>query len=249
MAKPTSTRFSLLGRLVKGFVGALLIPPVMGLVIGVISQLDEINAGAHTAAYWFVWGLAAYAGTHLLLYRPKHLFQLNHALLERLAVWLFGGQVATVGSEQPASSKRPPKAKPKKGRPAPEGGEAPQASTLVVISPYLVPLYTVIISLLAWVATHWGGGELFRIVTSLLLGISLGFHLSMTGEDLQQHIDQFPVEARLMALTFSTLASWVVAALCVPMALADFSLSGVLAQMASSTQAIYARVFGTLFFL
>lgn len=250
MAKSTSKLSSLLGRFVKGLVGALLIPPVIGLAVSVVSQFDELSAGTRSCGYWFLLGLIGYAGTHLLLYRPRQLFALNHALLDRLAVWLFGGQVATVGSEgAAASSKKAPKpSKAKKGKGDKDGGDAPaEASTLVVISPYLVPLYTGLVSLLAWVAAHWGDGSLFRIITSAAFGISLGFHICMTGEDLQEHAEQFPIETRLMALAISILASVSIAALCAPVALPDFSVSEVFAKAGSHAHQIYAGVASTLF--
>ncbi len=244
MAKRTSKGPQLFGRLVKGLVGALLIPPVVGISLGLYEQLSTVRAGREHAGQWFLWGLAGYAGMHLLLYRPMVLFRVNHALLERLAVWLFGGQVATVGSEAPA-----PRAKPKRGKDDGADDTPPaEASTLVVFSPYLVPLYVVLLCVIAWALTKWTDVERITWLTSLLIGIGLSFHLSMAGEDLQEHAEQFPIETRLMALAISALTSVTIAIVCLPLALPAFSIPAAFARAGDATAAIYSYAAHALFF-
>ncbi len=251
MAKKSSTVRVALARFVKGSVGALLIPPVVGLSTGLYEQLQAVPAGGRRAAYWFAWGLGGYIVTHLLLYRPKALFGLNHALLARLATWLFGGQVSTVGAEGEggAAASKPAKGRGKKskGKDSDDGPAPEQASTLVVISPYLVPLYLVLLCILASLATRFRHDWPLEAAIAVFLGVSLGFHIAMTGEDLQQHGDQFPIETRLMALAISILASVSVAAACLPWAFPDFSVGAVFGHAASQTHDIYASVFHALF--
>ena len=253
MAKLTSKVSEVSGRIIKGIVGIVLIPAVIGLAVAFVRGLEAVKDGAHTAAYWFTWGLGSYVGLHLLLYRPKVLFGLNHALLARLGTWLFGGQVSTVGAEESGATKssKPKKRGKKRSKDGDEdggGGDAPEAaSTLVVISPYLVPLYVILVCLFAWTAHRKDYTWLFHALVGTSIGAALAFHISMTGEDLQEHAEQFPIETRLMALAVSILASLAVATLCLPLAYAGFSAPSVWTDAAATTRAIYTNIFQTLF--
>ncbi len=243
MAKAPSTFLHLLGRFGKGLVGALLIPPVIGFALGLYRGLEPLTARAHSCADWFLWGVMGYVALHLLFYKPTVLFRASHALLARLAGGLFGGQVATVDPDAPAGSK--PKAKSKGSG---KSGGSRQGSTLVALSPYLVPLAVILVSLGAWAASHWVETSALSGVASLLLGVALTFHLAMTAEDLQQDRARFPVELYLMALALSGLASLLVAICCLPLAVPGFSIPSALADAMASDRAMYTAIIHTLFF-
>ena len=249
MAKARSKISQIIGRLVKGAVGILLIPPVLGMALGLYRPLKAIGAGEWSCAQWFFWGAASYVGFHLLLYKPRTLFGLNHALLARLAVWLFGGQVSTVGGEGAEAAPAAPKPKGKgKGKGKDKDTKSGAgASTLVVLSPYLVPLYVVLVCVLTWAATQWVSASFLNAFVSLLIGVALCFHLVMTADELQQDRDRFPIEMYLIALTISSLFSLMITGLCLPMALPELSWSSLFGEAASSTGLIYAAIFRTLF--
>jgi len=240
MAKPTSRLLQGIGRFVKGLVAVLLVPPVIGATIGLVRQLEGIAAGTRTCSQWFVWGIASYLGLHLLFYRPKALFRFNHALLARLAVWLFGGQVSTVGSGGVKGSRSSGKGKDKTA--------LVQGSTLVVLSPYLVPLYLVLVSVTIWLLARWIPGWSLNGFASVLIGASLAFHIAMTAEDLQQDRERFPVETHLMTLAISGLCSLLVCSVCLPLAIPEFSVPRLFADAIANARAIYTNVINTLFF-
>ena len=64
-------------------------------------ELERMTLTGHTFRDWMTWGFATYVGLHLLLYRPVALFRASHRLFSILAVWLFGGQVASVEEAPP----------------------------------------------------------------------------------------------------------------------------------------------------
>lgn len=239
MAKPLSNFSTLLGRVVKGIVGILLIPPVIGLAVGMYRQLESISLWDRLASQWFGWGVVSYVGVHLFFYKPTALFHVSHAMLAKIAVWLFGGQVATGGAAASKSPKAHPNAK---GKP-----HAAQGSTLVVLSPYLIPFYVILVSVLAWLAAHWWSSEVVNAVAILLIGVSLLLHVCMTADDLQQDRSRFPVEMYLIALAISWLGSLIVTTLCLSMAVPGFSLAGVFAEATATTHTIYATLIKTLF--
>ncbi|MDP3703028.1 MAG: hypothetical protein Q8R78_01365, partial [Candidatus Omnitrophota bacterium] len=137
MAKPSSKSGGIravLARIVKGIMVAVLIPVAIGLFQGVLQQLETLSGSGALYRTWVERGFLTYVWLHLLLYRPVALFRSSHRVFSVLAMWLFGGQVASVESAGGG------KAKTGKG----EGGERQIAnSPLVAFSPYVVPLATI----------------------------------------------------------------------------------------------------------
>jgi hypothetical protein len=247
MAKLTSRVAEASGRFVKGSVGVLLVPPTIGLARGLFNQLETVPAGSAPAGLWFAWGLGSYALMHILLVKPLPLFSLNHVLLARLAGWLFGGQVSTVGAEATASVKPAKRGRGRRKTSTSDEGDAEEASTLVVLSPYLLPIYVVLFCVAVGAVGRQVTAAWWPAAVSTTVGVGLGFHLAMTGEDLQQHAEQFPIETRLMALTISAMSSILITSLVLPMALPSLSVSGIFSEMAASTSALYDAIFRTLF--
>jgi hypothetical protein len=86
-------------------------------------------------------------------------------------------------------------------------------------------------------------------IAGLLIGASLSFHWVMTADDLQQHREQFPIDAYLLALGVIGLVSLLIVTLCMPLAVPGFSLPGVLAETLTTAGTLYTSVLHTLFFV
>ena len=243
MGALTSTIASWFGRLVKLVIAFCLIPPFLGLVMGIWSQLEGVVAGSKSVAEWAMLGAVGYVGVHLFLLQPKALFQAQHRLLSKLSVWLFGGQVAT---EPPKGSTREKKAdKSEKGS---KGSDGPQGSTLLVLSPYLVPLYAILICLVSWALGRWANVPRLDEATGVLVGAAVSLHWVMAAGDLQQNRSRFPFDAYLLALALIGIVSSTVVALVLPLAAAPFSIPAVFAEALRQSQAVYSAVWQALFF-
>ena len=75
-----------LARLVKVVMVLLLIPLVVGLLLGVLDQLYIVSLSGGTFRQWVTWGFVTYVGIHVLLYRPVSVFRAS-ATPEPLSVW------------------------------------------------------------------------------------------------------------------------------------------------------------------
>lgn len=229
-----------LGRFVKAFVGLLLAPLVIGLLLGILHQLETLFVGPKSFADWASAGAVGYVGVHLFLYQPEPLFRVQHLLLSRVSLWLFGGQVSTVD---------PPKSGGKKGGQASAKDKAGGAkdSTLLALSPYLVPLYPILICVAFWVSKRWVALWPVEAAAAVLIGATAMFHWVMTAHDMQQHRERFPIDAYLLALAIIGVVSTLVISVCLPLA-AEFSLPGLFADALATAAGIYTAVFRTLFF-
>jgi hypothetical protein len=243
MGELTSTLANWLGRLVKFIIGLCLVPPFVGLALGIWQQLDGAMAGSKSFGEWAMRGCVAYIAVHLFVIQPKALFLAQHRMLSKLSVWLFGGQVTTEPSKGSTRSDKKSD-KPEKGKSS--GG--PQSSTLLVLSPYLVPLYAILVCVASWALGRWASVPRLEPVTAFLVGMTVSLHWVMAADDLQQNRSRFPFDAYLLALVLIGIVSSVLVALVLPLVVAPFSIPAVFAEALRQAQAIYTAVFDKLFF-
>ena len=240
MAKPSSKRGGgvkvILARLVKGLMVAVLLPVAFGFFQGILQQVDRASVSGVAYREWIQRGFFAYVWLHLLLYRPAALFRASHRMFSLLAVWLFGGQVASVEGGGKGKSEHG------------AGGErAGQGSTLVAFSPYVIPLPTVLACALGWVLTRWWDRAAVDAPISVLIGVTSAFHWIMTADELQQQRARWHVETYLLALGLVFILTLLLGAACLPWAVPDFSFIQALADGLANTQAIYSAVIQRLF--
>jgi hypothetical protein len=237
MAKSSFSVKAGFARFIKAAMVAVLLPLAAGLLQGILGELEVMSGSGATFREWLGWGFVTYVGLHVLLYRPVTLFRVSHRLFSVLAVWLFGGQVA---STEAAGGKG-------KGAKGGKGGPAAQGSTLVAFSPYVIPLYTILVSAGGWLLHRWLGRAVVDGPVSFLLGATMAFHWLMTADDLQQQRERWHVETYLLAIGLVFLVTLLLAGLCLPWAVPEFSFARALADGISRTQALYTTLVQRLF--
>ena len=238
MAKTGSSLIAGLARLIKIVMVVVLIPLVAGLLLGLLDQLDIVSLSGGTFHQWVTWGFVTYVGIHVLLYRPVPVFRASHGLFSALAVWFFGGQV---GSMEPGSAEKG------KGAKGAKGGSVAQGSTLVAFSPYVVPLYTILVSAAGWLLSRWVERSWLDGPVAFLLGLTIAFHWLMTADDLQQQRDRWHVETYLLAIELVFVLTLLIGGACLPWAVPDVSFVRALGDGLARAQAIYAAIIQRLF--
>ena len=244
MAKTASSFFTGLSRFVKAIMVAVLIPIAIGLLQGILSQLEMVSSSGQTFRAWMSWGFVTYVGIHVLLYRPGTLFRASHKLFSWLAVWLFGGHVASVDAKSVGEEKGGKGGKPKSG----SSGDAAQGSTLVAFSPYVIPSYAILVSAASLLLRRWTDRVFIDGPVSFLIGLLMAFHWLMTADDLQQQRKRWHVETYLLAIGLVFVLTLLVAGACLSWAIPEFSFAEALASGWARTQAIYSTLIHHLFF-
>jgi hypothetical protein len=248
MGKTSSNIGLALSRALKIAVVFFLVPLVIGLLRGVRQELDVAVIGQRTALYWVDVGALTYIWVHLLLWRPVPVFRVSREMFSTLATWLFGGQVSSVDEVQ--TGRRAPA--PKKGRgdkdkdDGKQGGPA-QPSTLVAFSPYVMPLYTVLVCAAGWVLARWIDAALIEQPAALLVGITLTFHWLMTADELQQQRKRWHLETYLLAIGLIFTLTVLIAAACLPLAVPAFSAGRALTEGWAQAQHVYRALVQGLF--
>ena len=243
MAKTGFSLAAFFGRVLKSLMVVLLLPLALGLLLGLREQLEFITLSGGTYRQWLEWGLLTYVITHLLLLKPVSLFRASHWVFSTLAVWLFGGQVATTDALAGGG-------KSGKGGKRGEGGDAPpaQGSPLVAFSPYVVPVFTVLACVLGWLLRKWWDRTFVDGPVSFLVGVTIALHWLMTAEELQQQRSRWHLETYLLALCLVFIVTLLIAAACLPWAVPELSFTQALGAGLSRTQAMYATLIQRLFF-
>lgn len=240
MAKPSSSLSTLFGRLLKVVIVLVVIPFAAALLLGILDQLNLVSLSGATYREWVVWGAATYTGVHLLLYRPTGLFRASHRLFSALAVSLFGGQVASVGGAGGGGGKG-------KGTKGSAGDSGTQGSTLVAFSPYVVPLYAVLVCAAGWALGRWADRAFVDGPVSFLIGTAMAFHWIMAADDLQRQRDRWHVETYLLAIGLVFVLTLLIGGACLPWAVPEFSFLRALADGLSNAQTIYTTLIQRLF--
>ena len=220
---------------------AVLIPLAVGLLQGITQGLTVASASGSTALDWLWWGFVTYVGIHLLLYRPAAIFRASHTLFSVLAVWLFGGQVASVESAGGGTGK----GKGDKGGKGAKGGA--QGSTLVAFSPYVIPLYAMLVAAGGWALRRWLPPRYVDGPAAWLVGIAIAFQWLMTAEELQQQRERWHVETYLLAIGLVFVVTLLIGGACLPWAVPEFSFVPALSDGLTRAQAIYAALIQRLF--
>ena len=222
---------------------ALIVPLTIGLLQSVLAALEIKTGSGRTYRELVTWGFVTYVGMHVLLYRPAGLFRISHRMFSLLAVWLFGGQVASVETKGGGKGKRG------KGE---EGGggdtrTAGEGSTLVAFSPYVIPLYVILVSLAALLLRHRVDPGWVDDTAGFLIGFLMAFHWLMTADDLQQQRDRWHIETYLLAIGLVFVLTLLLGGACLPWAVPGFSFVAALSDGLSRTQALYSLLVHRLF--
>jgi hypothetical protein len=141
------------------------VPIAIGVTIAFYNNLILIKELANCLKF-FIWGIVSYAILHILFYKPTYLYVLGHEAVHAGVAWLFGGRIKSfkVSGEG--------------------GGVATDKSNIVIeLSPYFVPIYAIIISLVYFVIVS--SYNINSTTFIFLIGFALAFHIISTIEILK----------------------------------------------------------------
>lgn len=148
--------------------GILLVPVAIGTGKAfyiLISGIDPASGALHVLER----GVLIYLLFHVLVIRPAYLYVLGHELVHVIATWLCGGRVVSFNV-------------------SPAGGNVVTSKTnfFIELSPYFVPLYTILLGplFILFKAMNKDVPQMSGIFL-FLVGLTLAFHFVMTTEVLK----------------------------------------------------------------
>jgi hypothetical protein len=216
-------------RIFRTILGLLFIPAAIGFGEAFytnISAISLFNGSLHIIER----GVLAYLLIHVFVFRPVYIYVLGHELVHVVATWICAGSVVSFNV-------------------TPSGGNVVTSKTnfFIELSPYFIPLYTLILGLIYWMLQSWGyAGAKSAAIFLFLVGFTLAFHFVMTFEALR--LQQADVARSGMVFSFiiifiSNLV--IVAALFSPV-FAKVSFSGFFMDAVHNSGDLYKEVWGSI---
>jgi len=155
-------------RLLKTVLGILLLPVAIGAAKSFYGIFSDIGFDSNMF-HLFERGVLLYLLFHVFIIKPVYLYVLGHEFTHVLATWLSGGSVVSFNV-------------------TPRGGSVVTSKTNVFIelSPYFVPVYTLLLGPIFWILKTIGQEPPFMsAIFVFLVGVTLAFHFVMTSEALR----------------------------------------------------------------
>ncbi|MFH1753297.1 MAG: M50 family metallopeptidase, partial [Candidatus Omnitrophota bacterium] len=115
----------------KGVTGVLLIPALIGVSKSFFEILTGMGGTSGVGSKKFLMGALAYVIMHLFIVKPNYIYVFGHEMMHAVATFLCGGRVNSFRASK-------------------EGGavETTKTNAFITLSPYFVPTYTLLFSIL-----------------------------------------------------------------------------------------------------
>ncbi len=234
----------IVGRSLRILLGLLLVPIALGATQAFQDELERSGVGARP----FMRGLTIYLFIHLVIYKAKWLFDASHAVLSRVAGFVFGGKVVAMGTGGGAGGEKEKGGKSKKGgKEGGQGGGTGGGSPLVALSPFLVPTYVMLLAIAVGVVGMWHDLGRWSPVLCGLVGALLAFHWLMTLETIQQRKETIASAGYVLTVVLTYVISLSITAVALPLVVRAFAFPAYLASAYDASRAVYAALTHQLF--
>lgn len=218
-------------RVLKSFLGILLIPAVTGAGISLYQNIKLLSMDSFSQAQLiFLGGIFAYACFHLFIFKPAYLYVFGHELIHVLAVWFCAGKVSSFKVSK-------------------DGGmiEASKANFFITLSPYFVPSYIVIFAIVYFVLSIFFETRNFNGCFIFLMGAAIAFHLVMTADVLKKKQTDILKTGYIFSMALIFLFNILIIGLIFSWLFEEVNAGFFLKQAYLNTKEIYIEVFNQLF--
>ncbi len=221
----------MLSRISKFAVGAALIPVVIGVTISLFETLTDMNVGPDGSKI-FLWGIVAYVILHLFLYKPTYIYTLGHELIHALSTWLCGGKVVSFRVSQ-------------------EGGQVQttKSNFFISLSPYFVPIYTIIVSLLYFLLPLVIKIPNLKTTYFFSMGFTLALHLVFTADVMKREQPDITKTGYLFSLVLIYVMNIFMVTFLISIFFKGVSFEAFFYNAYLESKTIYIRLFKQLFML
>ncbi len=167
------------------FIFSILFMPICVIVTisfyeGIFSIKDVSQSGLY-----FILGALLYSIIHLLLFRLDFLYVFGHESMHAFATFCSGGKASNMkvsGKEGSVKTTTP--------------------NFFVMLAPYMIPVYTVIIALTYFILTFFIDVTRYTDIFIFFIGFTLMFHLAYTAESMREKQSDFIKAGYFSSISF-----------------------------------------------
>lgn len=153
----------MLAKILKVLGGLVLIPCILAVSNAFYTQVLTKLTTADSELNLFIWGCLAFFVVRTLIEKIEILYVIAHELTHMLAVLLCGGQVKSFQI-----------------RPDYGSVTATKTNVFIELSPYLIPLYPVLLCFLWWIFSFLKDISIYKTQFIFLMGFTITLHLAST---------------------------------------------------------------------
>lgn len=213
---------------IKFVIGVTMAPLAAAVTICFYNNILMIKELAQSLNL-FVWGIVGYAILHLLFYKPTYLYVLGHEAVHAGVAWLFGGKIKSFKVSEGGGSVGTDK-----------------SNVVIELSPYFVPIYAIIITLVYFVlvSSYNINGSAFVF----LIGFTLSFHMISTIEILKIRQPDIMKSGYLFSILLVYVLNIIVISVIFSLVFPSFSIKNFFIGSWRQSKDIYSSVVKQLFF-
>ena len=210
-------------------ISLLLIPCCVAFSMSFCKGIFGIKAISDSGLI-FLLGAFSYAFLHLVLFKLDFLYVLGHELLHGLTTTFFGGKVKDlkVSSEQGSIKTTTP-------------------NFIVALAPYLIPGYTIFITLVYFIASFFIDVTRYYGVFMFLLGFTLMMHITYTAQSVRERQPDLFISGYLFSISLLYIVNIIVVFLIISFAFKDASFFDFLSRGYETSKKFYYLFWKQLF--
>lgn len=213
----------------KLFLGLLLVPVAVITVMNFCKEITSVPI-LSAAEAMFLYGVAAYVGIHIFIYKPDFLYVFGHESTHALTTKLFGGRIFDFKVSSRGGSVKTDK-----------------ANTTIALMPYMIPFYTLLVCLVYAVAGFFADTKPLTGYFVFALGASLSFHLVQTAEFLRLKQTDMIKSGYIFSMPLIILVNLAITAGILSFLFIEFSFKNMFLATLQQTRDLYACVWQRLF--
>lgn len=216
-------------KVINFLVAILLLPVAVAASLALYQQLIQAKTFGN-AQLAFFWGVGIYLLIHLVLHKPIRLYVFGHELTHAISSWICGGSVSSFSVS---------------GR----GGKivTNRVNTFILLSPYLIPIYTVLITLAYFILSLFYSLQDYNLTFIFLVGFSLAFHLLLTIETLKTEQPDLLESGYLFSLLLIYITNLLLVSIILSLIFPEMSLQIFFQKAGGIVKNVYEALFRQLF--
>jgi hypothetical protein len=220
----------MLKRILKALLGVFALPACVGVSLSLYEHLSRIKIVSYYQQKYFIIGIISYLVVHAIVFKPSYLYVLSHELMHAIAALLSGGRVRTIK----VSSK---------------GGSVSttKSNIFIALSPYLFPLYTIIVVLVGIAVRFITGVAINYGFFMFAIGFTLAFHIILTIDFLKIKQTDLLHAGYLFSMCLIYIINLVIVGLVFSLLFKGMNFTGFLKDAYIKAGGIYTGIFRQLF--
>ena len=221
---------NLLKKIFIVFIGVAFLPLTITISKAFYYQLSGISIFDSKNQMYFLYGVVSYVILHLFFFKPNYVYNLGHEVVHVISTWLSFGKAKNLKVSSQGGSVQTTK-----------------SNFLINISPYFVPIYTVILCLAYFLISKFNDISQYAPSFIFFIGFTLAMHIVLTVDALKIAQPDLIRTGYLFSLSLIYVINIIAVGFVISLIFTGFSFADFFMQFYVGTRELYLSLFRQLF--